>query len=320
MSSQTGPLRTPLVRRAWAVIGPSDAWITLLLMVVLGSIITPLFYSPVNIENLLRQSTIIGVMTIGQFLVLFSGGFDLSVGSVLALSTIIIARYAGHGNFLGIAVALLACGGLGLVNGISVTWGRLPPFIATLGMMGIARGLSFAVSNNSIVMVDQTLSNLDKVTFGPVPLPTILWLVGICVVYFFLRISRLGVHIQAVGGREPTARLAGINITRAKVFVYTVSGLLAGVGGVLFVARSGTGMPHVGQGWELDTITCAVIGGTNLFGGEGSLTKAMAGVLIYMMIRNLMNLVGLDPFVQDMMKGVVILAAVSLRAAQAGKE
>ncbi len=293
-----------------------DVWLFLLFMIVSGSIITPLFSDPVNIENLLRQATIIGIMTIGQFLVLITAGFDLSVGSVLALSSIITARFTSDNTYTGLAYALLASSLVGFFNGYVIVKWKISPFIVTIATMGIARGLAYMVGEAAILLDNDLILNLDQITIGFIPFPSVIWLVIILLMYIFVRIFPLGIHMYAVGGRETTARLAGVRVDRVKYTVYTISGFLAGVAGILFVSRTGTGMPHIGGGWELDTIASAVIGGTNMFGGEGNLFKAMAGVIIYMMIRNLMNLVGLDPFVQDMMKGVVILVAVAWRVTQ----
>jgi ribose transport system permease protein len=300
------------------LISEYDVWVILLVMIAAGAVMTPLFLDPVNIENLLRQSTIIGVMTIGQFLVLVSGGFDLSVASILALSSIITAKYTGDGSYAGLFYALAAGSIIGFLNGVIITRWKLHPFIITIGMMALARGLAYIVADAAIMLEDQTLLNLDKVSFGFIPLPTVVWLVLAAIVYVIIRFFPIGIYIYAVGGKETTARLAGIPVNWIKVTVYTISGFLAAIAGILFVTRSSTGMPHIAGGWELDTIAAAVIGGTNMFGGEGSLPKAMAGVIIYMMIRNLMNLVGLDPFVQDVMKGAVILLAVAWRVRQAG--
>jgi ribose transport system permease protein len=308
-----------LSARLTSVLTQGDVWFILLAMIILGSVLNPLFYSPVNIENLLRQSTLVGIMTIGQFFVLITAGFDLSVGSVLALSSMLVANFSGQGQY-GLAYALLAGALIGLTNGLVITKARIPPFIATIGMMGVARGLSFAVKDQSVMVSNPVFHELDKISVGPIPLPTIVWLAIAIIAFAFLSGSRTSVHMYAIGGNESTARLAGINVTRIKLLVYTVSGLLAAIAGVLFVSRSGSGMPHVAQGWEMHTIAAAVIGGTNLFGGEGNLAKAMGGVMIYMMVRNIMNLVGLDPFFQDIMQGTIILLAVGWRVAQVSRK
>jgi len=293
-----------------------DVWLVFLAMIAVAAFLTPTFLTPYNIENLLGQSAIIGLLTVGQFLVVLSGGFDLSVAAVLALSSVIFARAAEFGLLPAALLALGAATGLGIVNGLSVAWGRVPPLIATLAMMGIARGLAFAVSRGSVRLENGSFADFARQAVAVLPVPAIVWLLLAALVYAFLRLSRSGLHIYAVGGREDTARLAGVGVARVKLLVYAISGLMAGVGGILYVARSSSGQPQVGAGWELDTIAAVVIGGASLFGGAGSLVKVTVGVLIYMMIRNVLNLLGTDPYLQDMLAAVVIFGAVALRVAR----
>jgi ribose/xylose/arabinose/galactoside ABC-type transport system permease subunit len=315
-----GDVPSPTLAGAGGGIGArlreADVWLVFLAMVALATFLAPTFLTPFNIENLLGQSAIIGLLTVGQFLVVLSGGFDLSVAAVLALSSVIFARSAELGLLPAALLALGAAVGLGIVNGLTVTWGRVPPLIATLAMMGIARGLAFSVSNGSVRMDNEPFSDFADRAVAVLPVPAIVWLGFAALVYAFLRLSRYGLHIYAVGGREDTARLAGVPVGRVKLLVYAISGLLAGVGGILYVARSSSGQPQVGAGWELDTIAAVVIGGASLFGGAGSLVKVTVGVLIYMMIRNVLNLMGTDPYLQDMLTAVVIFGAVALRLAR----
>jgi ribose/xylose/arabinose/galactoside ABC-type transport system permease subunit len=303
----------PAWRRVLAALGAYDVWLIALLMMALATALSPLFLTPLNLENLLRQSAIIGLLAIGQFLVILTGGFDLSVGAVLALSSVLVAQLSATSLPLALLAGVGAGALLGLANGLVVTRGRIPPFVATLAMLGIARGLAFAVSENSVTLRDATLRALNAGVIGFVPALALVWLLIAALVAAFLQLTPMGLHIYAVGGREETARLAGVDVARTKLLVYTLAGCLAGVAGILFAARSSSGMPHVGAGWELDSIAAVVIGGVSLAGGRGSLAKAMAGVLVYMAIRNLMNLLGMDPYFQDMLKAGIILAAVGLR-------
>jgi ribose/xylose/arabinose/galactoside ABC-type transport system permease subunit len=303
----------PAWRRVLAALGAYDVWLIALLMMALATALSPLFLTPLNLENLLRQSAIIGLLAIGQFLVILTGGFDLSVGAVLALSSVLVAQLSATSLPLALLAGVAAGALLGLANGLAVTRGRIPPFVATLAMLGIARGLAFAVSENSVTLRDATLRALNAGVIGFVPALALVWLLIAALVAAFLQLTPMGLHIYAVGGREETARLAGVDVARTKLLVYTLAGCLAGVAGILFAARSSSGMPHVGAGWELDSIAAVVIGGVSLAGGRGSLAKAMAGVLVYMAIRNLMNLLGMDPYFQDMLKAGIILAAVGLR-------
>ncbi|MFZ1466891.1 MAG: ABC transporter permease [Anaerolineae bacterium] len=288
-----------------------DVWLILLAMIVAASLFTPNFLTSLNIANLLRQTSIVGILSIGQFLVILSGGFDLSVAAVMALSSVILASYGGENLWLAIFAAMAAGLLLGLANGLFISRGRMAPFIVTLAMLGIARGLAFSVADTSVMLRNESFERFSDISLGVLSMPAMVWLLAALLLQLLVRGTRTGMHISAIGGREDTARLAGVRVARVKTLVYAASGVLAGLAGVLFVARSGSGMPHVGTGWELDTIAAVVIGGTDLFGGEGSLPRAMAGVIIYMMIRNVMNLLGMDPYLQDMLKAVIILAAVA---------
>ena len=169
---------------------------------------------------------------------------------------LLTAVYAGSGNYLALVLPLAAGAIIGFTNGVVVTKFKVPSFIATIAMMGIARGLAFVVSGTSIMMTDEVLLGLDRTNVGFIPLPAILWFVIALVVYIILRIFKIGIHIPAVGGREATARLAGVNVSRVRIFVFAMSGFLAGVAGILFVTRSSSGMPHVGAGMGIGYDRC----------------------------------------------------------------
>lgn len=314
------PSSTPL-RRVWQRLKGNEVWLILALLLIVGALTADNFLTPFNINNLFKQTSIIGVVAIAQFLVILTGGFDLSVAGILALSSVITARfYPEFGVVPAIAMAVFAALALGLSNGLVVTYGRVPPLVATLAMLGIARGLAFTVTERSILAND--LRPIGNMSVADVlPIIAIVWLLLVLLTHLFLRLTPTGLHIFAVGGREDTARLAGVRVTRIKIIAYTLAGLLSGIGGVMFVTRSGSGVPNVGDGWELDTIAAVIIGGTNLSGGEGNLLRATAGVLVYMIIRNIMNLSGIDPYYQDIIKAAVILIAVGISVArQTGEE
>jgi ribose/xylose/arabinose/galactoside ABC-type transport system permease subunit len=178
-------------------------------------------------------------------------------------------------------------------------------------MMGIARGLAFSVSEKSILVDNPVVAALRSLD-GFLTTPTLVWLAVTLIAAGIFATTRPALHVFAIGGGEQTARLAGVPVDRVKIGVYTLSGMLSGLAGVVLVIRSSSGVPLGGIGWELDTIAAIVIGGTNLFGGEGRLLHAMAGVLIYQMIANVMNLFGLDPFYQNIVRAGVIITAVGL--------
>jgi ribose/xylose/arabinose/galactoside ABC-type transport system permease subunit len=285
-----------------------------LLVLLVGFIASPNFLTTFNLDSLLHQAAILGVLAIGQFLVIVSGGFDLSVGAVVALSGMVTAKAVGQLGVLSLPVAVAVGGAMGLLSGLAVTLGRIPPFVATLGILGIARGLAFTVGNQGIVITDPMILDLNQASVGPVPLVALLWLALVGVVFACLRLTRTGTYLFAIGGNADSARLAGIPVARIKVTAYLVSGCLAGVAGVFFAARSSSGSPGVASGWELDSIAAVVIGGVSLFGGSGRLPRAMLGVLIYLMVTNIMNLVNVDAYVQNVLKGALILAVVTIPA------
>ena len=288
-----------------------DVFVILVGFAMLASVISPAFLTAGNFGNLLTQSALLGMLAVAQFLVVVSGGFDLSVAAVMALSSLVFASSIGYGPLPAAILAVLAGGACGLFSGLVIARGRVQPLIATLAMMGIARGLALSISERSILVNDPTMAALRGLG-GVLSVPTLVWLAVAAVAAVWLTFSRQTLHIYAIGGNEATARLAGVGVSGLKVGVYTASGLLAGLAGVVLVIRSSSGVPLGGMGWELDTIAAIVIGGTNLFGGEGRLLRAMASVLIYQMIANVMNLSALDPFYQDIVRAGVIVAAVGL--------
>lgn len=310
-SEKGGPASNRILNNARKLIAGKGVWLVLLGMIILASVITPNFFTAFNIGNLLNQSSTYGLLAIGQFLVILSGGFDLSVAAIMALSSCIIAKYGSENIYLYIGLAVLLGTLLGFINGLSITYGKVPPMIATLAMAGIARGLAFNTTAQAISVEHPVIKFLGG-SIGIFSFSTIIWIVLIVIFSLFLYYSRTGVYIYAVGGNEDTSRLAGIKVNRIKLLVYTLSGLVSGMAGVLFVIRAASGVPHVGIGWELDTIAAVVIGGTRLNGGVGKLHSAMAGVLIYMLIRNALNIIGLDPFFQDIFKAIIILIAVGV--------
>jgi ribose/xylose/arabinose/galactoside ABC-type transport system permease subunit len=289
----------------------NDVFLIFIGLAVVASLVSPAFLTVDNIGNLLTQSALLGILSIGQFLVVVVGGFDLSVAAVMALASVLLARNVSLGFAAAALLAIATGGACGLVNGLVVTKGRVQPLIATLAMMGIARGLAFSVSEKSILVHSPLLDDLRALD-GLISTPTIVWAIVFIIAAVWLGSTRQALHVYAIGGNEQTARLAGVAVDRIKIGVFTASGALSGLAGVVLVIRSSSGVPLGGIGWELDSIASIVIGGVNLFGGEGRIAHAMVGVLIYQMIANVMNLAGLDPFYQNIVRAAVIIVAVGL--------
>ncbi len=294
--------------------------LVILLVGLFLSVTTDSFMSVANLTNVARQVSINGILAVGVTFVLLTGGVDLSLGSVVALSGVACATFAhpgDHSVFVPIAVGLLAGAACGLVNGALVTLGGVAPFIVTLGMMTIARGLALIFSGGRPVAdMSNELTALAG-DFVGIPIPVLCFAGVALAAWFFLSNFRLGRHIYAVGGNENAARAAGVPVEQVKLFAYGLCGLLAGVAGVVLAARITTGQPNAGQAYELDAIAAVVIGGTSLAGGVGTITGTLLGVLLIGVINNGLDLQGVSSYYQAVIKGVIIVGAVWLDRRQA---
>ncbi|MEY3813464.1 MAG: hypothetical protein RL495_1411 [Verrucomicrobiota bacterium] len=284
------------------------------------SLLTDTFLSVANFTNVARQISINGILAVGVTFVLLTAGVDLSLGSVVALSGVACATFAhpgDHSVFVPIAVGLLTGTACGLVNGVLVTRGGVAPFIVTLGMMTIARGLALIFSGGRPVAdMSNELTALAGDFLG-IPIPVLCFAGVAAAAWFFLRNFRLGRHIYAVGGNENAARAAGVPVEKVKLFAYGLCGLLTGLAGVVLAARITTGQPNAGQAYELDAIAAVVIGGTSLAGGVGTITGTLLGVLLIGVINNGLDLMGVSSYYQAVIKGVIIVGAVWLDRRQA---
>jgi ribose transport system permease protein len=268
-----------------------------------------------NLSNLARQVAIFGIIAVGQLLVILTAGIDLSVGSVLGLSGAVTAQLLVAGLVAPVAILVgLAIGGaLGLANGLLVTRFKLPPFIATLGMLGIARGVVLVITDAKTVQGNGLPEAFQSIANGTVlGVPNLLIIAaGVTVaVWFLLTRTVFGRYIYAVGSNPESARLAGVPVAMVTVAVYAISGLLAGLGGVLLTSRLGAGIPTAGTGFELNAIAACVIGGASLFGAKGSALGAAAGALIMGVLNNGGNLLAINAFYLQIAIGVLILVAV----------
>jgi ribose/xylose/arabinose/galactoside ABC-type transport system permease subunit len=292
-----------------------------ILLVGLGlTLTTDTFLSVANLTNVARQVSINGILAVGVTFVLLTAGVDLSLGSVVALSGVACATFAHPGDhpvFVPIVVGLLTGAACGLVNGVLVTRGGVAPFIVTLGMMTISRGLALIISGGRpVANMSNELTALAGDFLG-IPIPVLCFAGVALAAWFFLRNFRLGRHIYAVGGNENAARAAGVPVERVKLFAYGLCGLLTGLAGVVLAARITTGQPNAGQAYELDAIAAVVIGGTSLAGGVGTITGTLLGVLLIGVINNGLDLLGVSSYYQAVIKGVIIVGAVWLDRRQA---
>lgn len=289
------------------------------LMLIIGlSLLSDRFLTPSNQINILRQATINGIVAVGMTLVILTAGIDLSVGSVLALSAVIGADLLKRGIPVPAAVlAALGVGALaGLVNGIIITRGKIPPFIATLGMLTVARGLTLMYTGGQpFTGFPAAFREIGAGTVGPIPMPIIIAGLVFLVASIMLRRTRYGEYIYLLGDNPVAARLAGINTDFMIVIVYVISGLCAALAGLILIARLDSAQPVIGQGYEFNAIAAVVVGGTSFSGGEGTLFGTLLGTLLIETLGNGLNLLNVSPLWEQVVKGVVIaLALLSYKA------
>lgn len=293
--------------------------VSFIVLVLIAAFSAEMFFTPLNISNLFRQIVTNGLISLGMLVVILTGGIDLSVGSIVALSGIL---FAGLTDAIGPVPALLA--GLiaailiGVVNGAVIARFKLQPFIVTLATMVAARGLVYVYSQIPQVPKDtETFRTFLGAAFvGPVPVPAIIMLACFVLVWFFLNRTTGGRAIVAIGGNEEAVRLAGVDVGRHILLAYIISGLFAGLAGVILASRLGIAQPSVGEGYELDAIAACVIGGAILGGGGGGVMGVFGGVLTLGLMNNLLNLFGVQPFYQRIIKGFIIVISVLARRRQ----
>lgn len=304
-------LRTPWV-------GPLVA---LLAVYLLFFILRPdTFARTANLVTMARQTVVVGIATVGMTLIIVHGGIDLSVGSAVALTSVIVAKLLkdGHSPMMACGTAVLAATACGAINGALIARGRLLPFIVTLGTMSALRGAAKGLANEQ--KIDAPAHGLDAL-LAPLPpnrswmlVPPGVWIaIGIAILFaWILRATRFGRHVYAVGSNEQTARLCGVRVERVKVSVYAIAGLLAGVAGIMSFSNLTVGDPTTSVGLELDVIAAVVIGGGSLSGGEGSILGAIFGACLMTVVKTGSTFVGLPNWVQEILTGGIIIAAAGL--------
>ena len=287
--------------------------VALLVLVIAAVIASPYFLELRNIMNLLRGAAPMAIIAIGMTIVILNKGIDLSVGSILGVSAIIIGSVMPQSPVLAILLALLCGTAIGVVNGLLITKARLQPFIATLAMLIFARGIVYIVTDGANIVLRQPpawFSFIGSGYVGPVPMPVIIAAIVWAFAAYMLGGLRFGRHIYAVGANEEAARLYGIAVDWVKIRVYALSGFLAALAGILVVGRLTVAEPNAGQLIELDAISATLIGGTTFDGGVGGVHGTILGVLILAVLGNVLNLIGISPFVQMLLQGVIIVIAV----------
>ncbi len=313
----TGPLGEAARRRrvSGALFRIYDAlgiWFWILAFAVAFSYMSEYFLSYPNFRNIFRQAAIFAIMSMGMTLVIISGGIDLSVGSVVSLSSAVLGTvWRASGNFsLALAAALGAGVATGVANGLLVGYCHMPPFIATFGLMSAGAGFAFALTPDSIGDFPGWFEYLGNGMVGRIPVPVLIMLVLGVLFYLLLNQRRFGLRVLALGGNENAARMAGVEISRTKLALYSINGALAAIAGIILCSRIRSSYPGIGLDLEMDVIAAAVIGGASLVGGEGRIFGAIGGAVFICMIQNLFNLMEVYPFMQKIITGVFIVIAV----------
>lgn len=306
-----------------------SALATLALLIMIFAFGNAAFFSVSNGLTVLLQTSVIGLLGIGMTMVIITGGIDLSVGSVLALSGTVAGMMVKAGMPVSVAMftGCMVGATCGLINGLMITKMRITPFVATLGMMMIARGTALQLTGAAPIsqlgdtfgwlgngalfrQVEKLPNGLSKVVFPGIPYPVILLIIVAVAASYLLRRRALGRHIYATGSNEEAARLSGVNVAATKIAAYVLSGALAGVAGNVLMSRLVTAQPNEGVMYELDAIAAAVIGGASLMGGVGTISGSMIGAFIIGVLRNGLNMSGVSAFIQQIIIGIVVVLAV----------
>ncbi len=295
-------------------IGKYIIFIFLILFCVVLSVTTSGFLTKKNIINVLRQVSYNGIIAVGMTFVIITGNIDLSVGGVVGLSAIIACDFAHPGEYpliVPVLVALSIGAAVGVINGLGIAYGRVPAFIMTLGTNTILRGIVMLYNNGKPVLdLSESYQAIGSGYLGILPIPVILLAAVLLVGWFVLNKTRFGRHVLAVGGNEQAARVSGINTKLTKIIVYVMSGVFAALAGMIISARVNAGSPTLGTGYENDAIAAAVIGGTSMMGGQGSMVGTIGGILIIGVMNNGLDLLNVSSYYQQVAKGTIIIAAV----------
>lgn len=306
---------TKQIRNATAFVLRYSTVFVFIIMVIVSALLSDVFLSERNIFNLLRQVAGLGIVSMGMLMVILTGGIDLSVGSIAALGSVLVAFFLRDMPLLPAVLLTLGAGLLvGAVSGFLVANRNMAPFVATLALMTVARGLAFMISKGSPIQTNnQILSDFGSSYWLRIPVPVFLTFIVFLIAILVLRFTAFGRLVMAIGSNESAVRLAGIRVGYYKFAVYAITGVLCAVAGIISTSRTGVGSPIVGSGMELDAIAAVVIGGASLSGGRGTAINTFLGVLILGMIGNIMNLMNIPGYPQEVIKGIIIVVAVLLQ-------
>jgi len=313
MSKQFSVNEQPKVNLLIKFLSKYDKYLMLLIFVAISAFMSNKFFTPENLTNLLKQNAAIGIVAFGELLVILTGGIDLSVGAIASLSGIVVASFLSGGMAWPLASLIaIGVGGLaGLANGLAVTVAKITPFIVTLATMTIYQGMGLLLSKGrQVFFKNPDFLKMGREYFIGIPVMAWIWLALALVVALFLGKTIMGRFIRGIGGNKEAVRLAGISTVLNETMAYTLSGLLCGVAGVVMTSRLTLGTNVMGQGWELIAIASVMVGGGNFIGGIGSVGGTVVGVIILGLIGNIMNLLGISIYWQQIIRGLIILLAV----------
>ena len=291
----------------------------LIVLLIIAALSSPAFLTPTNITNLLLQMSIIGVVVMAELIIVLTGGIDISVGSALGLAAVLSAGlFGGFSVWFALLVALAIGGIIGVVNGWLVSFRGLEPFIVTLGMLALARGLVYAYSEGIPITPEasETFAQIGQTTLLGIPVLTLIWIAMVLLIAFLLTRTVWGRRVYAIGSNKEASRSSGIPVRATLWSVYILAGLLVGLGGWMFVCRFGSATALAGNLMELEAIAAVVIGGAALSGGRGTVFGAVVGTIIFQVIANLLSLLNVSTFLQDAFRGALILVAVTLATVQ----
>lgn len=288
-------------------------YLILLLVVVVASFLSPNFLSSDNLFNVLRQVAVITILAYGAMTLIIGGMIDLSAGAVMAFAGVVsVMTYKASGSLLAAILAGIAIGMIcNLVSAFVVATLHTPAFIVTLGMMLMARGAVLELTQGQNVLQLGDFILIGQGNLGWVPIPVLILLIITAIIWYLMNQTRYGRSVYAVGGNEEAARAAGIPVERVKYQAFLVNGALVGMAGVIFMSRVNAGLPNAGVGYELNAITAPIIGGTSFSGGVGTVIGTLAGALIVGVLSNIMNLIGVGSYIQQIVMGLIIIVAVA---------
>lgn len=301
------------------------ALISFILLFLFASIMYPKFLSNYNIFNLVREVSMLGLLSIGMTMVIISGGIDLSVGAIFAVASVTVATLSqSMGSVSSILITLLICTAIGFIMGVLIAKFNIEPFIVTLAGMMFGRGLALIVSNENAVKINKEVYTFFQyigrgVVFG-IPVSFIIFLIISIIFAITLHFTQFGRTIYAIGGNESGAKVMGLKVLKSKIWIYTINSFLAGMAGIIMAARLGAGQPSSGNTYELKAILSVVIGGTLITGGVGKISGTVVGIFILILIDNIFNMEGLGTFYRNIILGVILILIVILQKGVAFKK